>query len=138
MHNLLLRRPTRQFARETALPHHQNSVGNLQQFRQFGADHQDRCAGSRKTIHHLEDFDLGADIDAARRFIEQENFGAARQPLGNHNLLLITAAQAACQLIVRGALDAQLADVFLETACSAPRRRIPQELSRPRLAAVTL
>ena len=72
MHDLLLGRPTRQFAREVALPHHQDAVGHLQQLRQFGADHQDGCAGSRKTIHYLEDLHLRADVDAARRLVEQK------------------------------------------------------------------
>ena len=102
----------RQFAGDAALPHHQDAVGHLQQFRHLGTHHQDRRAGARQLVHHLEDFHLRADIDAARRLIEQEYTRAARQPLRDHDLLLIAAAQPSGQLLRARALDAQPADVF--------------------------
>ena len=49
------------------------------------------CPG--QFAHQLEHLGLGADIDAARRLVEQENARLPKQPLRDHHFLLIAAAQ---------------------------------------------
>ena len=39
------------------------------------------------------DFVFGADIDAARRLVEDQHLGAGEQPLRQHHLLLIAAGE---------------------------------------------
>ena len=44
---------------------------------------------------HLVDLRLGADVDAARRLVEDEHFELPRQPARQHHLLLVAARQLA-------------------------------------------
>ena len=97
-HNLLLRCAAWQFAADPSLPHHQNAVRHLQQLTHFGTHHQDRRPGTRQLVHHLEDLDLGAHIDTARRLVKQENARGRDQPLRDRDLLLVSAAQSPGQL----------------------------------------
>ena len=53
---------------------------------------------ARQFVHHFENLHLRADVDAARRLVEQEHARAAEQPLGDHHFLLIAAAQPSRQL----------------------------------------
>ena len=45
--------------------------------------------------HQLVDLALGADVDAARRLVEDHQLRPHRQPLGQHHLLLVAARQRA-------------------------------------------
>ena len=47
----------------------------------------------RKLGDEAIDFGLGADIDAARGFIEDQHFRTAREPTPKHDLLLIAPGQ---------------------------------------------
>ena len=58
------------------------------------------------------DFRLGADIDADRRLVEDEQLGAVVQPLADDDLLLVAARQARRQRAARlGVLMLQIADL---------------------------
>ena len=46
-----------------------------------------------EVAHQHIDFGFGADVDAARRFVEDQHLRAEREPLRQHDLLLIAAAQ---------------------------------------------
>ena len=85
-------------ARQAALPHDQNAIRHLHQLRQLGAHHQDCRAGASEAVHHFEYFHLCANVDAACRFVEQEDLRAARKPLRDDDFLLISAAQSAGKL----------------------------------------
>ena len=45
--------------------------------------------------HQAIDFGLGADVDAARRLVEDDDLGLHGQPLGEHDLLLVAARERA-------------------------------------------
>src|SRR3984957_19860460 len=56
---------------------------------------------------------LGADIDAARRFIEDQQFGLVGEPFAEHDLLLIAAGKLAGDLLERACLDGKARDAFI-------------------------
>src|SRR5580693_9045245 len=50
---------------------------------------------------------LGADVDAARWLIEDQELGIVGEPLAEHDLLLIAARKPASDLVDRACLDAE-------------------------------
>ena len=46
-------------------------------------------------VDQLVDLDLGADVDTARRLVEDQQPGVRRQPLADHDLLLVAAGEGA-------------------------------------------
>ncbi len=46
--------------------------------------------GGRQLIDQLVDLDLGADVDAARRLVEDQHLGVGQQPLPDDDLLLVS------------------------------------------------
>ena len=44
-------------------------------------------------VHQVVDLDFGADVDAARRLVEDEDARVAGEPLAEDDLLLVAAAQ---------------------------------------------
>ena len=83
---------------------------------------------SASAAHQPVDLGLGADVDAARRLVEDHHLRLHRQPLGEHDLLLVAARQRADARVDRSA-----------SGCRAPRccsRRCavsaPPRISRPR------
>ena len=67
------------------------------------------CAAS--AFEQLVDLGLGADVDAARRLVEEQDVAVAQQPLGDDDLLLVAAREQPHLLPRRRRLDAQLVDV---------------------------
>ena len=51
------------------------------------------------------DLVLGADVDAARRLVEDQHLGVGEQPLRQHHLLLVAAGQVADRLVDAGRAD---------------------------------
>ena len=49
----------------------------------------------REAAHDAVDFDLGADIDAARRLVEDQHLAAVRAQRAKMHLLLVAARQVA-------------------------------------------
>ena len=81
-----------------------------------------RCG---QPVHQVVDLDLGADVDAARGLVEDEDARVAGQPLAEHHLLLIAAAQQP-HLLRRRGLDAEiLDDRFGEVALRSGAGRNP-------------
>ncbi len=74
-----------------ALAHHHDAVGQRQHFRQVGRDRDDRHALARQLMDDRMHLCLGADVDAARRLVEDENARRHVQPLRQHHLLLVAA-----------------------------------------------
>ena len=59
-----------ELAAKPALAHDEDTIGYFEELRHFGADHQDSRTAASEFIHHLENFGLGAHVDAAGGFIE--------------------------------------------------------------------
>ena len=74
-----------------ALMHHGDAVADADDLFHVAGDHQDGDARSASVAHQRVDLALGADIDAARRLIEDDDARVHRQPFGQHDLLLIAA-----------------------------------------------
>src|SRR5208283_3589166 len=60
----------------------------------FGRDHRDRAASRGEVADDARDLALGADVDAARRLVEQQHAGVAQKPFPQHDFLLVSARQA--------------------------------------------
>ena len=61
---------------------------------QLARDQEDARARRRELVDERVDLRLGADVDAAGRLVEDQDAAARRQPLGEHDLLLVAARQA--------------------------------------------
>ena len=72
------------------------------------ADQQDREPLARKVRDRPVDVGLRPDVDAVRRLVEDEDARLGGEPLGEHDLLLVAAGQAAHRLRRRRGLDPQL------------------------------
>ena len=92
--------------------HDQHPVAHAEHLGQIAGDHQHREALPRQLVHELVDLDLGADVDAARRLVEDQEPGSAAA-IAEHDLLLVAAGEGA-------------------TTCSAPRVRTLQPLGAAR------
>ena len=53
----------------------------------------DRHAVVRQRAQQPVDFRLGADVDAARRLVDDQHLRPEREPLRQHDLLLVAAAE---------------------------------------------
>ena len=64
-----------------ALAHHENAIADAHHLRQIGGDDADRQTLFGKIVEDRVDLALGADIDAARRLVDQQHaqFGSASQ-----------------------------------------------------------
>ena len=93
------RRCARQNPGLPSFAHHQNPVGQQQQFRHFRAHGDDGQPARREIEDQLVDFLLRADIDATRRFVEQQHPWLHPEPLADHDLLLVAARQRGCDLL---------------------------------------
>src|SRR5262245_49238132 len=93
--------------------HHQNPIRHPQQFGQVGRDHDDGRARFGKLIDLAINFRPRRDVDAARRFVEQEDLRVGEEPPREQRLLLVAAAQTSHGFRGGGRPDAQLADEFV-------------------------
>ena len=73
--------------------HDQHAVGEADQFGHLGRDQDDADAACRELVDQPVDLRLGADVDAARRLVEDEQHRLPRQPARQHDLLLVAAGQ---------------------------------------------
>ena len=64
-------------AGDAALVHHERAIGQADDFFQFARRKQNRNAAAGQLVHQFVDFFFRADIDAARRFIEQQQLRAS-------------------------------------------------------------
>ena len=63
---------------DPALAHHEDAVAHAEDLRQLGGDHEDGRALRGQPVHELVDLDLGADVDAPRRLVEDEHVRVGR------------------------------------------------------------
>ena len=69
-----------------------------------------RLSGRRQPVDELVDLELRADVDAARRLVEQQDLRLRQQRLAEHDLLLVAAGKRADRLLEARRLDAQFLD----------------------------
>ena len=98
-------------------------VGELVDLGQIGRDQDDAGALRQERAEQAVDLGLGADIDADRRLVEDEQLGAMRQPFADDDLLLVAARQAGGQRIACRRLDAEIGDLAVGMRPSPARRR---------------
>ena len=111
-----------EFADDQPLRHDQDAVAKIRQFLRVGGDDEDRHALARQPANELMDFRAGADIDAARRFVENEHFRLRLQPASDDDLLLIAAAEPPDRRLDAGVLIASVADRPLDQrGCAGAR-----------------
>ena len=103
----------RQDPGDAALMHDRDAVGNADHLFHVGGDHQHRDAGIGQAAHQPVDLRLGADVDTARRLVEDHHLGRHGEPLAEHDLLLVAARQRAGPRRQPGRLDAEIAALRL-------------------------
>jgi hypothetical protein len=64
-------------------------VAVVHDFLDLRRDHHDADAASRQALKHGEKLNLGADIHAARRFVDQQNRHVHFEPFRENELLLV-------------------------------------------------
>ena len=60
---------------------------------QLRRDHDDRLALGRELVEQAVDLLLGADVDAARGLVEDQDVAVLDEPLGDDDLLLVAAGE---------------------------------------------
>ena len=80
-----------QFSGDLTFVDNEDAVAHADNFRQFGGDHDDGDALRGQFVHEIVDVALGADVDAACRFIHDDDGGVHADPFGDDDLLLIAA-----------------------------------------------
>src|SRR5271166_2153967 len=89
------------------LVHDENAVAHAENLRQLRGNHQDRDALRGEFGDELVDLGLSADVDAARRLVEDEDAWACQQPAGDKHLLLVAAGEVDDGLLKVGGAHAQ-------------------------------
>src|SRR5215510_258181 len=88
--------------------HDGDAIADAKNFFQLAADDDDRRAIGGQLIDQFIDLALRADVDSARRLVEDDHLQFPQQPFRQHDLLLIAAAELRNQRLYRRSLDAQL------------------------------
>src|SRR5262245_19307409 len=81
-------------AADAALMHDGDAVADADHLLHVAGNHQDCDTGIGEAAQHRVDLVLGADIDPARRLVEDEHARFHRQPFGEDDLLLVAAREA--------------------------------------------
>ena len=92
-----------------------HSVCDVEQLSTLRGGHNDSLACLCLITHDFIDFCLGADINAAGRFVHQKDSRIRQQTLGNNNLLLIAAGKCFHPDICIGSLDFKLIHIDIHT-----------------------
>ena len=122
--------PLREFGGPMAFAQNDDAVAHADELGHLGGDQDDRHALCGKVGDHRVHFRLGADIDALRRLVEDEDARLGAQPFGQHHFLLVAAGQFLDRLPVTRRSAASCA-----SASPRPgRSRDPCRRGRPRAA----
>ena len=87
--------------------HDHDAVAHAQHLRKLGGYHDDRNALCCEFIDHTVNFFLCTDVHASCRFIEDEYLRIGVHPLGDNDLLLITAGEIIALMLRSEALDVE-------------------------------
>ena len=96
-----------EFAGEAALAHHEDAAAEADEFGEFGGDDEDGFAFEGEFVEELVNFGLGADVDAAGGFVDDENVALAGDPFGEGDFLLVAAAEGGDGSFERRGFDAE-------------------------------
>jgi hypothetical protein len=99
-----------QLRNHPALTHDINPVAEADEFRQLATDHEDSDPTVCDPIDQFVDLGLGAHVDAPGGLVQHEQPRRGAQPLAEHTLLLIAAAQGGDQLLAGARDDVELPD----------------------------
>ena len=102
--------------------HHQDAIAHPEQLRQLRRNHDDPGPARGQPVHQVVDLDLRADIDPARRLVEDEHPAGAGQPFPEHDLLLVAAAQQPDRLGGRRLHAELVADRRRHVGLASPRQ----------------
>src|SRR6185312_6638222 len=106
-------------AGDPALAHRHDPIADRQHFGQFRRNGDDRDAPLRHLEEEIVHLDLRADVDAARRLVDDQHFRLQGEPAGEHHLLLIAAGKITDDLLLARHADVQGLPVLID---HAPRR----------------
>ena len=88
-----------------AVAHDKDAVADPDQLRHFGRDHHNSLALLGKLQDQFVNLVLGADVDAARRLVEEQNIGLRQQPTAKNDLLLVAAGEVFDERFLRRRFD---------------------------------
>ncbi len=108
---LLRRRASFHFSGDPALAQDEDAVTHADQLGQLGGDENDREALAREIGDQRVDLGLGLHVDALRRLVQDQHPGRCRQPLRQHDLLLIAAGEGPDGLVVAAEAQPQPLEV---------------------------
>ena len=98
---------------DLAAAHNDNAVTHAEDLRHFRGDHDNAFALLYQIVHDVVNLDLCANVDAAGRFVKDEDVGVRVDSLADNDLLLVTAGQLADDFVDRRGFDAQRSNVLL-------------------------
>ena len=103
--------------------------GCADQFRHIRRNHQHRHSLPGVAPDKIVDGFLGADVDAARRLVDQEDPGVAADPHGQEDLLLIAAGKLLDKLIDVRCFDLEFLPVFRRVLPALPElhKAVPRQ-----------
>src|SRR3954447_15288418 len=132
-HRLLVGLGAGELSGQPAFVHHQDANGHAQHLRQLGGDHQPRRALAGELAQQAVDLGLGAAVDAAGRLVDDQQLRVRRQPLGEHDLLLVAARQRADDIVEPVVFELQLGAPFGRQRVLGGRADQPAVRQRPEL-----
>ncbi len=100
-----------EFAGDSSAGHHQNPIAQANHLRQFRRNKNNSRTLGGKLMDDVINFGFSPDINASRRFIQNENPWLGLQPFRDDNLLLIASAQVGNHGFPAGGLDAELGNI---------------------------
>src|SRR5471030_2016894 len=102
---------------EPTFVHYIDAVAHAKQLGHFRRNHQNAFALARQLVDDGVDLVFGPDIDTSRGFIENQQTRLRKQPLAQHDLLLIAAREIDHPLLDARTADAQRFAILLRNFC---------------------
>src|SRR4051794_6375595 len=103
-----------QFLVDGALAEDEDAIHELDVLVDLGGEHHDGDALAGEVEQQVIEVALGADVDPARRVVEQQHLGVGGQPASHDDLLLVAARQRRDCVLGVAELDLQPVDVLAE------------------------
>ena len=123
----------RQVGDRAAVAQDEHAIGALDDLLELRRDHQDAEALVGELADQRLDLGLGADVDAARRLVEDQELRIGAEPAGEQHLLLVAAAKLADLLLGPGRLDGEAFHEPVDDRRWRPSSTTPIATSRGRM-----
>ena len=107
---------------DSAFTHDQDPIAHPQQFWWFRRDHQDTSSFGSNSVQQTVDFLFRSHIDPNCGFIEDQKIRLGEHPAGEHDLLLIPAAEVFDDLLDAWCLESQDIPVLFRRLLLPPTR----------------